>query len=469
VPAFLSVFFSYRYRRCPFKMMIMSETMPRMTTMMTTSLSIALILVAFIALLGGLKPMAEAMSGMFGSNRPAIDAVVPYWTRSVQLYKHPHAIWLAAYEYVGVNLPELRRTLETAKAQKRRPELVVYGIPYRDMGQSSGGGFDNYQHYYEDNRQNAKLVKAFVRDTGIKPRVYLEPDALGHAIQYRRDRHDDTESMALYNVRTNAMRFLIDLYQDAGALVYLDAAHSAWFDYGDSAINDMATILEASGIKQADGLAVNISNRQQAGPDDKQHTEAHYLKQLLPKLNEGRQTPLDVVMDTSRNGGATKPRHYLLADNGDLVDTEYTSGRWVGTWQQLPNGDRLTKPLFGKPMKVSILTGLDKFQYDDKLAVLTAPKWLDPVGDVKLGPAPTDSPNVPYINRYRYIKPPDDCDGSLNCPSRVDEHATTNSKHDIWEATAKVQHQHREYQKKQTLWLSLTEKLSSDAQAGNPN
>lgn len=437
---------------------------------LTTSMTIGLIGLALLTMLGGVKPVAEAVSHAIG--RPTIDAVVPYWSRSVQLYKRPHAVWLASYEYVGVNLPELRRTLEAARAQGRRPELVVYGIPFRDMGQSSGGGFDNVKNYMADNRQNAAHIKPFVAETGMRPRIYLEPDALGHAIQYRRDRHDDAKSMALYRLRTQAMRDLIALYQDAGCLVYLDAAHSAWFDYGDSAIQDMADVLKASGIQQADGLAVNISNRQASGPIHTQHTEAHYLSQLLPKLNVNRAKPLDVVMDTSRNGGAHPkpftPRHYWLADNGDLIDNETPNGRWVGTWQQLDNGELQVSPLFGKPMQVIVLTGLDKFQYDRQHHVLTAPKWLDPVGDVQLGPPPTDTPNVPHINRFRYIKPPDDCDGAVNCPSRVDEHATSNSKHDIWQATAAVQHQHMAHSEA-NLWSRLTSKLSDNAREGNPN
>jgi hypothetical protein len=393
-----------------------------------------LVAMAMLVLAGG-SLMWQAVS--HGLNTP--DMVVPFWTRSYQLYRQPHAVWLSGYEYIGVNLPTLKQTLEAGLAQKKRPEIVVYGIPYRDMGQSSAGGFDTYAMYFADNDRNAAAIKAFMDKGGKAPRVYLEPDAMGHAIQYRKDRDFDAVSEELYRVRVAAMNRLVDQYKAVGALVYLDAAHSDWFDYTDEQVRDMADVLNASGMARAHGVATNISNRQTAaGPAER--TEVHYLKRLLPKLNHPNP---DVVMDTSRNGGPTHQRHYWLADNGDMVDNETPSGRWVGRWEKLGTSDKVLKPLFGKAMKVSVLTGLDKFSYDASKHILSAPKWLDPVGDVKLGPPPTDNTGHAEINRYRYIKPPDDCDGALNCPSRIDEHASSNSKHDVWAETANHPNQQR--------------------------
>ena len=377
--------------------------------------------------------MVSVVSKAYASS--GIDALAPYWTRSYQLYQQKHAVWLSGYEFVGVNEPELSRALEAAKIQKKRPELVVYGIPFRDMGQSSAGGFNTYHQYYADNRRNAALIKQFVAQTGTHPRIFLEPDALGHAIQYQRDREHDAVSKELYRIRTEAMNWLIDLYTQAGGWVYLDAAHSDWFDYGDDAIQEMADVLNASGIHKAYGLVVNVSNRQtvQGAPwVSSNRTEVHYLKQLLPKLHHKQ---LDVVMDTSRNGGPTFARQYYLAPNGDLVDNESPSGRWVGHWKRRGKDDFWVMPFFGKKMKVSILTRMDKFTFDEHKMILSAPRWLDPVGDVQLGVSPSDQTGVVEIDRFRHIKPPDDCDGALNCPSRVDEFASSNSKHDVWERT----------------------------------
>ncbi len=48
------------------------------------------------------------------------------------------------------------------------------------------------------------------------------------------------------------------------------------------------------------------------------------------------------------------------------------------------------------------------------------------MGDVKLGLPPTDRPPAAMagvIHRLRYIKPPDDCVGALNCPPGESKHA----------------------------------------------
>ena len=73
-----------------------------------------------------------------------VDALVTDWTRSYQLYGYPHAIWLSGYESVGINQEKLANTLSQAKQKKQTPEIVIYSIPLRDLGQSSEGGFDNY-------------------------------------------------------------------------------------------------------------------------------------------------------------------------------------------------------------------------------------------------------------------------------------------------------------------------------------
>jgi len=196
--------------------------------------------------------------------------------------------------------------------------------------------------------------------------------------------------------------------------VYLDAAHSDWFDYTDEQVGKIAGALNDAGIAFADGLMSNVSNRQKV--DSGERNEWHYLGRLLPLLENKN---LDVVVDTSRNGGVTHPRQYWLSPNGDLIDNELSQGRLVGHWKQDSDGQVKLYPFFGKVKALSTLLQKEKYQYNLKTAILTAPKWLDPIGDVKPGPAPTDKLSAEVasrINRLRYIKPPDDCDGAINCP-----------------------------------------------------
>jgi hypothetical protein len=358
--------------------------------------------------------------------------LIPYWTRSYQLYKHPHALWLSNDFAVGANLGLVKQALTLAENTKQTPELVVYNIPLRDLGQSSEGGFKTYADYLSDNQLVAKEIEAFVKNTGLKPRIYLEPDALALCLDYIKSRKNDAEAQRIYQERIKIFPQIIELYKTAGALVYLDAAHSGWFDYGDADVQNIASILNDARIDMADGIVTNVSNRQKLQAADGQ-SESHYLSRLLPLLNHKN---LDVVVDTSRNGGNTSPRLYHLALNGQLIDNELPQGRLVGSWRKdEPSGEIYFNPFWGTQKTLSGLLTREKYQFDSTKMILIAPPWLDPVGDVKLGLAPTDSPpgsvkNI--VQKLRFIKPPDDCDGSLNCPPGQ-------SKFDINQQTLKLQ------------------------------
>lgn len=394
--------------------------------------SIAIIgAIAFLAGTGWNKQLAAHESKNDGSGlNPAI--LVPHWTPSYQLYHQPHAIWLDRYDTPGTNVPALQHLLKAAKAAKQIPEVVIYAIPLRDLGQSSEGGFANYADYIADNHRNAEVIKAFVQETGVHPVVYLEPDSIPLAMQYRRDNNEDGPSRQIYAERIQATHTLIGLYKDAGARVYLEAGHSGWFDYGDSDVQRIADALNAAGISQADGLATNVSNRQPVSDNLEAdgRNEWHYLGRLLPRLHNPH---LDIRVDTSRNGGPTRSRQYYLASNGELWDNEQTHGRLVGHWHFLEKkGDANTakqslvadsairlEPFFGKTKLLSRLLAKEKYTLDSEHRILTAPGWLDAVGDVQPGPAPTDSPPAGIgdrIQHYRYIKPPDECDGAMNYP-----------------------------------------------------
>jgi hypothetical protein len=386
-----------------------------------------------LLLILGLAVVFVAIGWTWSELPRPLTLFAPTWTRSYQLYGQPHAIWLDQYDRIGANTALLTRVLKAAAKARQVPELVEYAIPLRDLGQSSEGGFASDDDYLEDNRQNAALIAQFVNATGIRPILYLEPDSIPLAVQYRRDSRNSAESQRIYADRIRMIRALIVLYKNTGANVYLEAGHSGWFDYGDEDIQRIADALNEAGIANVTGLATNVSNRQPVvGFQPNQHTEAHYVQRLLPLLNNRH---LDVRVDTSRNGGPTHARQYYLSPDGRLIDNEIASGRMVGHWETSPDGKLRLFPFFGKPKLLERLTDKEKYRYDARRSVLTAPAWLDAVGDVQPGPAPTDTPTAAVasvIGHYRYIKPPDDCDGALNCPPGL-------SKHDINLETAKRQ------------------------------
>ena len=381
-----------------------------------------------LSMLGCLVILIVACGWGWSQLPKSSEIFVPTWTNSVKLYGQPHAVWLDQFAQVGDNQKVLNRALKAAGNARQIPELVIYNIPLRDLGQASEGGFSTYAEYLADNRLNAARIEAFVAQTGLHPVIYLEPDSLSLAVQYRRDHQDSPESMAIYSQRVQTIRTLIGFYQQAGATVYLDAGHSGWFDYGLADRQRIANALNEAGIGQADGLATNISNRQpvQAKTPDAP-SEAHYLAGLLPLLDRvPAKRPLDVRVDTSRNGGPTHARQYYLAPNGQLIDNETSAGRLVGHWDTDAEGEIHFRPFFGKARTLSRLTQKEKYSYNSRRSILIAPAWLDAVGDVQPGPAPTDqlpTAVAKVVQHFRYIKPPDDCDGTLNCPPGASKQA----------------------------------------------
>ena len=384
-------------------------------------------------LLANLAALGSASSHAADERMRPPALLITDWTPSYKLYVQPHAVWLDASDHVGANEPRLRETLRKAQEKKQYPELVIYAIPLRDLGQSSEGGFADYGDYWKENELIASRIAAFAKETGLAPRIYLEPDALSLAVQYRVDNNNNAESMRIYAERIGIFKKLVPLYRRSGALVYLDAAHSGWFDYADENVNRIAAALNEAGIDQASGLATNVSNRQpvtdgEAVPSLEGRNERHYLERLLPRLNNKK---LDVVVDTSRNGGRTHARRYFLAAEGMLFDNETTGGiapalRLVGRWQRQSNGDIEITPFHGKPKSLARLLAKEKYSFEAKRNILSAPPWLDAVGDVQPGLRPTDNPPAAIagvIQRFRYIKPPDDCDGALNCPPGESKHA----------------------------------------------
>jgi Glycosyl hydrolases family 6 len=375
--------------------------------------ALVVLLVAGLALLGWTGPNSMVQ---------AIDQTIPTASSSYLKYNRPHALWLTADQKVGDNVGPLYQYLTLSQQQQRRPEVVIYFIPERDLGESSEGGFATFEQYFAENRLLANTIAQYGKRSKLKPRVYLEPDALGHAISFQRQRQYDSRSVRTYEQRTQAMRQLVGLYQQAGGLVYLDIAHSQWMSTPDD-VQAMADTLKASGITQAHGLVTNISNRQPVTLPAGQvmgRTEWGYVQELMAALPA---QPLDVVIDTSRNGGTTRPRQYYLAPDGRLFDNQTVPPRLVGLWRKDPaTGETWFHPFYGQAKAMTRLLTREKYTFDKAKQVLTAPAWLDPIGDVKVGPLPTDNPGGlasprPGVHvRFRDVKPPDDCDGSLNCP-----------------------------------------------------
>lgn len=171
--------------------------------------------------------------------------------------------------------------MNQAAATNAVPVLVAYSIPKRDCSSYSGGGSPSIASY-----QN--WIQQFAN--GINHRqaiVILEPDAL---TQF------DCLSAQEQTDRLSLLQFAVTTLKAQGANVYIDAGNARWI-----AANTIATRLTQSGIAEADGFAVNVSNFFST------EESANYGNQISSQVG-GKH----FVIDTSRNGLGP----YIYPQNG---------------------------------------------------------------------------------------------------------------------------------------------------------
>jgi endoglucanase len=153
---------------------------------------------------------------------------------------------------------QVRHALLGAALEHAVPVFVAYDIPGRDCSQYSAGGAPTdaaYDAWIDSIRSalgNAKAV------------VLLEPDALANLPGYC----GSSYNAAFPNV-TNATRIgdvaygVKTLEGDPNIGVYLDGGHSAW-----QAVGNIAEVLVAADVQQAQGFFLDVSNYQYATNND---------------------------------------------------------------------------------------------------------------------------------------------------------------------------------------------------------
>ena len=188
------------------------------------------------------------------------------------IFDYPSATWLTGRpKYKKVIDRSIKRTLK--RAAPYLPTFVLYAIPNRDLGSHSAGGFDTDEEYFEFCRKIAKGI-------GNKsPVVIVEPDALPHStIQ---DLSDRKHRISLIK---KAVKILAN---GCDAIIYIDIGHSDWLS-----TTDAYDLLMQSGISQARGFSVNVSNYRT--------TEESLL--WASRIASGFEEEKFFILDTSRNG-----------------------------------------------------------------------------------------------------------------------------------------------------------------------
>ncbi|MDF2979681.1 MAG: endoglucanase [Actinomycetospora sp.] len=189
-----------------------------------------------------------------------------------KLARQPVAIWLDGEP--GAVESQVAGVVSQARAAGRTPVLTAYNIPNRDCGLYSSGGAEDEDAYRE-------WLDAAARGMGgTRSVIILEPDALPQTLT---NCEGEGEQEGREELLAEAVRTL----SGAGGEVYIDAGNPRFV----TDVNQLADGLRASGVQQAAGFALNVSNF--IGTEEVRA----YGDRISDAVGGAR-----YVVDTSRNG-----------------------------------------------------------------------------------------------------------------------------------------------------------------------
>lgn len=193
----------------------------------------------------------------------------------------PQAFWIVGEYGVGGVEAAVARYVERARRAQRTPVLALYAIPYRDCGGHSAGGIGSETTYRAFVQAAARAVR------GGPSIVVIEPDAVPNL---------PAAGCGDPVARARMLRFAVSAFARAGAWTYLDGGHARWHDAATT-----ARLLLQSGVRQARGFSLNVSNFGATGQ------QVRYGNEVNAQLRAAGVTGRTFVVDTSRNGAATPP------------------------------------------------------------------------------------------------------------------------------------------------------------------
>jgi endoglucanase len=222
-------------------------------------------------------------------------------TELEKIARQPVARWIGSD---GDTADEVRGLVGQAKAAGRTAVLVAYNIPNRDCGLYSQGGASDDNAYRDWIGQFASGLG------GTKTVVVLEPDALAQTLT-------NCEGQGEQEGREALLSDAVTTLSQAGGEVYIDAGNPGFVtDTGK-----LADGLRKSGVSQAAGFALNVSNFQSTDA-----VEA-YGKKVSDEVGGKK-----FVIDTSRNGNGA----YTSSDDKNWCNPP---GRALGTPPTRDTGD----------------------------------------------------------------------------------------------------------------------------------
>jgi endoglucanase len=221
------------------------------------------------------RHQAEGLGGSRAEDAAALEKIA----------KQPQASWIG--DWNADVQAAVGNIVDRAERDGALPLVVLYNIPLRDCGQYSAGGA-------HDTSQYRAWIRRVQLGIGSRPAaVVLEPDALGLL--------DKCLSAPDQAARLEALHDAVRVLRaGANTAVYIDAGHAGWV-----AAPQMADRLKKSGVSEADGFALNVSNY--VGTQE----NIAYGLQISDALGGAH-----FVIDTSRNGNGPTADHQWCNPDG---------------------------------------------------------------------------------------------------------------------------------------------------------
>lgn len=194
-----------------------------------------------------------------------------------KIASQPQATWLG--EWNSNNGTVVDSLLTGAAKLNQAAIFVLYGIPDRDLGGDSSGGYTSDAQYKSFVDSIVSAVK------GRQAWFIIEPDAIGEGWA-----SDSTLSSSQKTDRAGLLTYAATQLATVSSHVYLDTGD--WL-----APSLVASTLNICGISAATGISVNVSGYNTSANEEK-------FADSVVKLLSGTK---HYVIDTSRNGNGPAP------------------------------------------------------------------------------------------------------------------------------------------------------------------
>jgi endoglucanase len=337
-----------------------------------------------------------------------------------RMLTQPQAVWVESGTPRETER-QVRRTMREAKRQRAVPVLVAYNIPFRDCAQFSAGGATTVDEYLA-------WIDGFARGIGHgEAIVILEPDGLGIIPWYtpRGAAGPEWCQPAEADPATAASdRFLMlnealdRFHQQPNVRVYLDGTHTAWLS-----VSDMTDRLLQSGVQNAAGFFLNVSNYQLT-PNLVQY--GTWISQCITYVTEVAPDNFAECADQYWNGGP------LPAKIAELL------GEWTGVpldkfgvWSDTTDVPELNTSGINLRYANNLAGALPTTHFVIDTSRNAVGPWLPPAYDFPgpFGTDPQDWCNPPgrgnglrpttqtdhdLLDAYLWVKTPGESDGECN-------------------------------------------------------